>query len=28
MSYRIIVDFIIIDDVIILIDIGSHDEVY
>ena len=28
MSYRIIVDFIIIDDVIILIDIGSHHEVY
>jgi len=28
MKYRIIIDFIIIDDVIILIDIGSHDEVY
>jgi len=28
MKYRIIIDFIIIDDVIILIDIGSHDDVY
>ena len=28
MEYRIIIDFIIIDDVIYLIDIGSHDEVY
>ncbi|QCT94627.1 type II toxin-antitoxin system mRNA interferase toxin, RelE/StbE family [Caminibacter mediatlanticus TB-2] len=28
MEYRIIIDFIIIDDRIILIDIGSHDEVY
>ena len=28
MEYRIIIDFIIIDYRIILIDIGSHDEVY
>ena len=28
MKYRIVVDFIIVDDVIILIDIGSHDDVY
>lgn len=28
MKYRIIIDFIILDDVIILIDIGSHDDVY
>jgi len=28
MDYRIIIDFIIINDEIILIDIGSHDEVY
>jgi len=28
MDYRIIIDFIIVDDEIILIDIGSHDEVY
>jgi addiction module RelE/StbE family toxin len=28
MEYRIILDFIIIDEKIILIDIGSHDEVY
>ena len=28
MEYRIIIDFIIVDDVIYLIDIGSHDEVY
>jgi len=28
MEYRIIIDFIIIDEVIYLIDIGSHDEVY
>jgi addiction module RelE/StbE family toxin len=28
MEYRIIIDFIIVDDEIILIDIGSHDEVY
>ena len=28
MKYRIVIDFIIIDDVIILIDLGSHDEVY
>jgi addiction module RelE/StbE family toxin len=28
MKYRIIIDFIIVDDVIILIDIGSHDDVY
>jgi len=27
-EYRIIIDFIIVDDVIYLIDIGSHDEVY
>jgi addiction module RelE/StbE family toxin len=27
MDYRIIIDFIIVDDVIYLIDIGSHDEV-
>ena len=28
MQYRIVIDFIIIEDVIILIDIGSHDDVY
>jgi addiction module RelE/StbE family toxin len=28
MEYRIIIDFIIIDNRIFLIDIGSHDEVY
>jgi len=28
MKYRIIIDFIIVDEVIILIDIGSHDDVY
>ena len=28
MEYRIIIDFIIVDDIIYLIDIGSHDEVY
>jgi addiction module RelE/StbE family toxin len=28
MSYRIIIDFVIIEDQIILIDIGSHSEVY
>ena len=28
MKYRIIIDFIIVDDVIILVDIGSHDDVY
>ncbi|MEA1919123.1 MAG: type II toxin-antitoxin system mRNA interferase toxin, RelE/StbE family [Campylobacterota bacterium] len=28
MKYRIIIDFIIIDNVIILIDIGSHSDVY
>jgi mRNA-degrading endonuclease YafQ of YafQ-DinJ toxin-antitoxin module len=28
MEYRIIMDFIIIDEQIYLIDIGSHDEVY
>jgi addiction module RelE/StbE family toxin len=28
MEYRIIIDFIIVDNVIYLIDIGSHDEVY
>lgn len=28
MKYRIIIDFIIVDDVIILIDIGSHSDVY
>ena len=28
MEYRIIIDFIIVDDVIYLVDIGSHDEVY
>ena len=27
-DYRIIIDFIIVDDVIYLLDIGSHDEVY
>ena len=27
-EYRIILDFIIIDEVIILLDIGTHDEVY
>lgn len=28
MKYRIIIDFIIVDEVIFLIDIGSHDAVY
>ena len=28
MKYRIVIDFIIVDDVIILVDIGSHDDVY
>ena len=28
MEYRIIIDFVIVEDTIILIDIGSHDEVY
>jgi len=28
MKYRIIIDFVIVDKVIILIDIGSHDDVY
>ena len=28
LQYRIILDFIIVDEVIILLDIGSHDEVY
>ena len=28
MKYRIVVDFIMLDGVIILIDIGSHDDVY
>ncbi|WP_456394209.1 type II toxin-antitoxin system RelE/ParE family toxin [Nitratifractor sp.] len=28
MKYRIVIDFIIIDKVIILVDIGSHDDVY
>jgi mRNA-degrading endonuclease YafQ of YafQ-DinJ toxin-antitoxin module len=28
MEYRIIIDFIIINDEIILLDIGSHDEIY
>ncbi len=28
MKYRIVIDFIIIDEVIILIDLGSHDDVY
>jgi len=28
MKYRIVIDFIIIDDLIVLVDIGSHDEVY
>jgi len=28
LEYRVIIDFIIVDDVIYLIDIGSHDEVY
>ncbi|MDF1877544.1 type II toxin-antitoxin system mRNA interferase toxin, RelE/StbE family [Sulfurimonas sp. SAG-AH-194-L11] len=28
LEYRIIIDFIIVDNVIYLIDIGSHDEVY
>jgi len=27
-KYRIIIDFMIVDEVIILIDIGSHDDVY
>ena len=28
MKYRVIIDFIIIDEVVYLIDIGDHDEVY
>jgi len=28
MKYRVVIDFIIIEDTIILIDIGSHDDVY
>jgi len=28
MKYRIVVDFIIVDGIIILVDIGSHDDVY
>jgi len=28
MKYRIVIDFIIVDDLIILIDIGNHDDVY
>ncbi|MBN2896586.1 MAG: type II toxin-antitoxin system mRNA interferase toxin, RelE/StbE family [Campylobacterales bacterium] len=28
MEYRIIIDFVIVEETIILIDIGSHDEVY
>jgi len=28
MKYRIVIDFNIVDDVIILIDVGSHDDVY
>jgi len=28
MKYRIVVDFIIVDGVIVLVDIGSHDDVY
>lgn len=28
MKYRVIIDFIIVDDVIVLVDIGSHDDVY
>ena len=28
MQYRMIIDFIVVDEVIILIDIGSHDDVY
>ncbi len=28
MKYRIVIDFIIVDKVIVLIDIGSHDDVY
>jgi len=28
MKYRIVIDFIIINEVIILVDIGSHDDVY
>ena len=28
MKYRVVIDFIIKDDIIILIDIGSHNEVY
>jgi len=28
MNYRIIIDFVIIEDKIFLIDIGEHDEVY
>jgi len=28
MKYRIVIDFIIVEEIIILIDIGSHDDVY
>ena len=28
MEYRIIIDFIIVDELIYLLDVGSHDEVY
>ncbi len=28
MRYRVIIDFIVVDGVIILIDVGSHDDVY
>ena len=28
MKYRVIIDFIMIDDVIVLVDIGNHDDVY
>ncbi|MEA1880647.1 MAG: type II toxin-antitoxin system mRNA interferase toxin, RelE/StbE family [Campylobacterota bacterium] len=28
MKYRIVIDFIILEEVIILVDVGSHDEVY
>ena len=28
MKYRVVIDFIIVDDVIILLDIGSHNDVY
>jgi mRNA-degrading endonuclease YafQ of YafQ-DinJ toxin-antitoxin module len=28
MKYRVILEFIVVDDVIILLDIGTHDEVY